>query len=73
MRSEAKHSALRTISSPLYGQQVGVFLNKLRTESNITNPFNMQSEFTALQSAIHDLKSLKLSLNKQKSWYIKFK
>ena len=31
-----------------------VFVNKPRTEL-VTNSFNMQSEFTALQVAIHDL------------------
>ena len=46
--SEAKQSALRIISRSLDRQQVGVFVNKLRTE---TNPFNMKSEFTAFQSA----------------------
>ena len=61
MRSEAKQSALRIIfSSLLYRQQVGVFVNKLQTESN--KSFNTQSEFTALQGAIHNLK-----------WHIKFK
>ena len=36
MRSEVKQNAfiLRTILSKLYRQQVGVFVNKLRTESN---------------------------------------
>ena len=48
---EAKQSALRTILSSLYLQQVGVFVNKLQTE--VTNPFNMQPEFTALQGVIN--------------------
>ena len=34
MRSKAKVSALTTISSSLYIHQVGVLVNKLRTESN---------------------------------------
>ena len=34
MRGETKQSALGTISSSLYSLQVGVFVNKLQTESN---------------------------------------
>lgn len=33
---------------PLSGQQVRLFVNKTRNET-IFNPFNIQSEFTALQ------------------------
>ena len=32
-------------------QQVRVFVNKTQTET-VSNPFNLQSEFTALQGAI---------------------
>ena len=33
-RCEAKQSAFRIISSSLYRQQVGLFVNKVRIESN---------------------------------------
>ena len=38
-------------------QQVGVFVNKPRTESD--SPLNMQSELTVLQGAIHDFMNFK--------------
>ena len=41
---EAKLSVVLKISSSLYSKQVRVFENKTRT---VSNPFNIQSEFTA--------------------------
>ena len=42
---EAKLSAVLKISSSLYSKQVRVFENK--TLTTVSNPFNIQSEFTA--------------------------
>ena len=39
---------------------------KQNHELKITNPFDMQSEFIALQKAIHDLKNLKREFDKNK-------
>ena len=44
MLHEAKLSAVLKISISLYSKQVRVFENKTRT---VSNPFNIQSEFTA--------------------------
>ena len=51
-------------------EQVGVFVNKPRTE--VTNPFNMQSEFIALQGAIHDFTNLKQEFEKIRSTWLKW-
>ena len=63
-KHEAKLSALRTISSSLYCQQVGLFVDKQRTESNLTllicNP--------ALQGTIHDLMNLKQKLEQTRKF-----
>ena len=61
---DAKQGALRTISSLLYRQQVGVFVNNYGLK--VTNPSNLQSEFTALQGAIHGLANLKQKLEQTK-------
>ena len=44
--------------------QVRVFVNKTRTVK-VINYCNMQSEFTALQEKIHDLKNLKQEFEKR--------
>ena len=57
-RSEAKLSALRTISSILWREHMGIFfVNKPRI--SVTNLFNMQSKLSALQNTIHYSANLK--------------
>ena len=58
----AKLSALIKLSSSLCRQQARAFVNKTRTET-VSNLFNKQPEFTALQGAINDFTNLMLRIN----------